>query len=100
MLNGTLMIEVSVKKAWNVLIKENWEWAVKNIFPLDFAKYLSYLESKRTGKLLMFWSNFSKYEVCYKSNTKMLYGKFLVTEGVFKLACHFESCRWSEICCA
>ena len=27
---------------------------MKNLFPLDFAKYLSYSEVQRTAKLLMF----------------------------------------------
>ena len=54
---------------------------------------------KRTGKLLMFESDFSKLRVCSKSVTKTLYGKFLVAEDISKLVCHCESCRWSEICC-
>ena len=66
--------------------------------PLDFTKYLSFPEVKRTAKLLMFRSYFSKKGVCPKSVTKTLYrNKFLVSECIFRLVCHCESCRSSEI---
>ena len=66
--------------------------------PLDFTKYLSFPEVKRTAKLLMFRSYFSKKGVCPKSVTKTLYrNKFLVSECIFRLVCHCESCRLSEI---
>ena len=67
---------------------------MKNISPLDFANYLSYSEVQKNRKVvIMFGSNFSKLGVCSKSVTKTLYGKFLVSEGILKLACHSESCR-------
>ena len=68
--------------------------AVKNIFPLDFAKYL-----KRRATLLMIRSDFRKKGVCSKCFRKTLCGyKVLVSECIFKLVCHCESCRRSEIC--
>ena len=49
----------------------------------------------------MLSSDFRKKEVCPKSVTKTLHGnKFLVSEYIFKLVCHCEGSRWSEICCA
>ena len=46
----------------------------------------------------MFKSDLRKKEVCSKSVTKMLYrNKFLVSECIFKLGCHCESCGLSEI---
>ena len=46
----------------------------------------------------MFRSDLRKKGVCSKSVTKMLYwNKFLVSECIFKLVCHCESCRLSEI---
>ena len=75
--------------------------AVKNIFSLNFAKYLSYSEAQKDQKLLMFRSNFSKEGLCSKSITKTLYGnKPPVSERIFKLVCHCESCSWSDIWCA
>ena len=60
MLNGALVIEIvnnsfsESKKNFGRLIKREtfkWIkikiWAVKNIFPLDFVKYLSYSKCKR-----------------------------------------------------
>ena len=46
----------------------------------------------------MFRSDLRKKGVCSKSATKMLYqNKFLVSECIFKVVCHCESCRLSEI---
>ena len=42
----------------------------------------------------------ASWDFVLKSVAKMLYGNFLVNEGIFKLVCHCESCRWSDICCA
>ena len=43
MLNDALVIEmVNTSLARNALIEKIEIWAVKNIFLLDFAKYLSY----------------------------------------------------------
>ena len=42
----------------------------------------------------MFRSDFRKEGVCSKSATKRLYrSKFLVSECIFKLVCHSESCK-------
>ena len=63
MLNGALMIEVvnnsfeklwSFEKAWNVLIKKIEILIVKNVSPLNFAKYLSYSEVQKSRNVL-FW---------------------------------------------
>ena len=84
-------------KARNILIK-NRDMSSEKYTPLDFTKYLSFPEVKRTAKLLMFRSYFSKKGVCPKSVTKTLYrNKFLVSECIFRLVCHCESCRLSEI---
>ena len=54
-----------------------------------------------TAKLLIFRSDLRKKKVCSKSATEMLCrNKFLVIEFIFKLVCHCESCRLSEIGCA
>ena len=49
--------------------------------------------------LLIFGTDFSKLAVYSKSITKALYGEFLVNEGIFKLVCYCEKCRWSDISC-
>ena len=50
--------------------------------------------------MLIFGSDLRKKGVCSKSATKMLHwNKFLVSECIFKLACHCESCRLSETGC-
>ena len=86
-------------KARNILIK-NRDMSSEKYTPLDFTKYLSFPEVKRTAKLLMFRSYFSKKGVCPKSVTKTLYrNKFLVSECIFRLVSHCESCRLSEIGC-
>ena len=63
MLNGVLMIEVvnnsfeklwSFEKAWNVLIKKIEILVVKNVSPVNFAKYLSYSEVQKSRNVL-FW---------------------------------------------
>ena len=63
MLNGALMIEVvnnsfeklwSFEKAWNVLIKKIEILVVKNVSPVNFAKYLSYSEVQKSRNVL-FW---------------------------------------------
>ena len=69
---------------------------LKYIFPIHFAKYLSYLEVQKNSKV-----DIRKEEVCSKSVTKTFYrSKFLVSEYIFKLVHHCEGSRWSEICCA
>ena len=74
-----------------------WSYeCLKYVFPLDFAKYLSYLEVQKNSKV-----DIRKKEVCSKSVIKTFYGsKFLVSEYIFKLVYHCEGSRWSEICCA
>ena len=69
---------------------------LKDVFPLDFGKYLRYLEVQKNSKV-----DIRKKEVCSKSVIKTFYGsKFLVSEYIFKLVYHCEGSRWSEICCA
>ena len=55
---------------------------------------------KRTGMLFIIGADVSKLGVYSKSVTKSHYGKFLVSEGVFKLVCYCEKYRWSDISCA
>ena len=110
-LNCTLVIEMvdnsfsEIKKNFGRLIKwgmflwrkKNEIWAVKNTFLLDFANSLFRSEKRN---LLMFRSDFSRWGVRSKSIIKMPYGnQFLISQCIFKLVCHCESCRWSEICC-
>ena len=58
--------------------------AAKNIFPLDFAKYLSYLEVQKNSDIV---------------NVQTVYwNKSLVSECSSKFVPHRGSCRWSEIC--
>ena len=48
----------------------------------------------------MFRSDLRKKRVCSKSATEMFYGnKFLVSECIFKVVCHCENRRLSEIGC-
>ena len=72
---------------------------VKNISPLNFTKYLSYSEVQKTGMLLIFGIDLTKLGVYSKSVTKTLYGKFLVSKGIFKLVCYCEESRRSDISC-
>ena len=44
------------------------------------------------GFLVIVWIRFEQLGVYSKSVTKTLYGKFLVSESIFKLVCHWESC--------
>ena len=80
MMNGALVIEMTkwlFDEARNVLIEKNTRF-----------RYISKLfrVCKRTGKLIMFRSDSSKYETCSKSFSRTLYGsKFLVSEWIFKL---------------
>ena len=55
---------------------------------------------KRTGMLLIVGTDFIKLGVYSKSVTKSFYGKFWVSEGIFRLVCYCEKCRWSDISCA
>ena len=73
---------------------------MKNIFLLNFAKYLSFSEVQNKSHVAIFGTDFSKLEVYCKSVTKSLYGRFLVSEGIFNLVCYCEKCRWSGISCA
>ena len=49
--------------------------------------------------LLIIGADFRKLGVYSKSVTKSHYWKFLVSEGIFKLVCYWEKCRWSNISC-
>ena len=67
---------------------------MKNMFPLDCAKYLSYSDVQKNRKVVNIWIRFQQVGSSSKPVTKTLYGKFLVSENIFKLLCHyFESCR-------
>ena len=56
---------------------------MKNMFPLDFIKYLSYLEVQKTSKVVNVQIRFLR--VYSKSFTATLYqSKFLVSECIFK----------------
>ena len=73
-------------------------------FPRGISAWNFHVESmpnwRRCVHWVMFRSDLRKKGVCCKSATKMLYqNKFLVSECIFKLACHCESCRLSEIGC-
>ena len=83
-------------KARKTFVVWKSEERLKYIFPLDFAKYLSYLEVQKNSKV-----DIKKELVCSKSVTKTFYGsKFLVSEYIFKLVYHCEVSRWSDICFA
>ena len=83
-------------KARKTFVVWSSEERLKYIFPLDFAKYLSYLEVQKNNKV-----DIRKKDVCSKSVIKTPCGsKFLVGECIFKLICHCEGSRWLEICCA
>ena len=63
---------------------------LKDVFPLDFGKYLRYLEVQKNSKV-----DIRKKEVCIKT----FYGsKLFVSEFILKLVYHCEDSRWSEIC--
>ena len=80
--------------------RKNWDIGSANISPLNFAKYLSYSDVEKNRNVLIIGTDFSKLGVYSKSVTKSLYGKFLVSEGIFKLVCYCEKGRWSDISCA
>ena len=83
-------------KARKTFVVWKSEERLKYIFPLDFAKHLSYLEVQKNSKV-----DIRKKVVCSKSVIKAFYGsKVLVSEYIFKLVYHCEGSRWSEICCA
>ena len=73
---------------------------------LDFAKSLQKLSAffqkyKKPAKFLMFRQDFRTKGGCSKSVTKKLYwNKILIGKCIFKLVCHCESCKQSEIGCA
>ena len=85
MLNSVLAIEIvrnsqqekllPFDKARNVVFekkrkkkKRNEKWEVKNIFPLDFIKYLSYLEQEKNSKVVNV--QIRSPRVCSKSVTE------------------------------
>ena len=78
---------------WNFLIEKIKILVVKNISPLKFARYLSYSEIQKNRNDVITGTDFSKLGVYSKYVTKSLYGKFLVSEGIFKLVCYCEKCR-------
>ena len=80
--------------------RKNWDIGGENISPLNVAKYLSYSEVQKNRNVGIFGIDFSKLGVYSKSVTKTFYGRFLVSEGIFKLVCNCEKCRWSDISCA
>ena len=79
-------------------MEKNEIQTVKNIFPLDFAKYLSYSALQKNSKVLNV--EIRSLRICSKSVTKALYrNNVLVSQCIFKLVCHYNSCRLSEIRC-
>ena len=56
MLNGALVIEIVSNSFSESKERSNWKkietWVVKNIFPLDFIKYLIYSEVQRNSKVV------------------------------------------------
>ena len=83
-----------------VLIEKIEILVVKNIFPLNFAKYLSFPEVQKKSHVVIFGTDFSKLGVYSKSVTKSLCERFLVSEVIFNLVCYCEKCTWSDISCA
>ena len=82
-------------KARNAVTEKNKDVGFWKYVSPNFAKYLIIQKCKKAAKLLMFRSDFRKKGVCSKFITKKLYGNtFLVSESIFKLVCHCESCRW------
>ena len=47
---SSISIYYAFDKSRNILIKKIKIWAVKNIFPLDFAKYPNYSEVQKNNK--------------------------------------------------
>ena len=81
----------SFDKARNVLNKNKRKKYSYGQFLLDIQVIKKF---KRTPKLLIFKSDFRKKGVCSKSVTKTLRRNIvLVSECIFKLLYHFESCR-------
>ena len=68
---------------------------LKYIFPLDFAKYLSYLKVQKNSKVYI-----RKKEICSKSDIKTFYGSKFLVQCILKLVYHCEGNRLSEICSA
>ena len=63
---------------------------------LDYGKKWYYgTNLQAIGFLVIVWIRFEQLGVYSKSVTKTLYGKFLVSETIFKLVCHCESCSCS-----
>ena len=65
MLNGALVIEMvnnyfTESKKNYVLIEKNEILVVKNIPPLNFAKYLSYSEVKKNRNIVNNWNRFQQ----------------------------------------
>ena len=60
------------------------------MFPLDFAKYLSYSEVQKNSRVVYVWIKFQQVESCSKYVTKTFYGStFLVSECIFELVLSF-----------
>ena len=84
MLNGALVIEIIS----NVFSKGNKNFGhlvVKNVFPLDFIKYLSYSEVQEKSKVVNV--QIRSLRVFSKSFTETIYwNKFFVSECIFKFS--------------
>ena len=89
-LNGAI---VTVMVHNYVLIEKIEILVVKNIFLLNFAKYLSFSEVKNKSHVVIFGTDFNKLRVFSKSVTKSLQMRFLVSEGILNLVCYCEKCR-------
>ena len=55
---------MSFEKPQNVLIIK-YILAVKNIFPLDFVKYLSYSEAQKNRNVINMWKRFQEAGVLF-----------------------------------
>ena len=62
------------EKTWKVLIEKIVILIVKNISPLNFAKYLAYSEVQKNKDVVNNWNKLRVYSK--KPVIKSLYGKF------------------------
>ena len=80
MMNDALVIEV-ISNSFSE--SEKNFVCMKNIFPLEFTKYLSYSQVQKNSKVVN--AQIRSLRVCSKSVTETLYGnKFFVSECIFK----------------
>ena len=89
----------SFDKAGNVLIEKKLIYGMKDIFPRDFIKYLSYSEVQKNSKFVNIWIR--SLRVCSKSVTETLYpNNSLVNWCIFRYSlslCEFQVIR-DQLC--